>query len=88
MKTPLLTVAPETPADDERVIAAGYQRWLTPLLIALPLGTAYFAEMKWVIAVGFAAILAIAHESGGRLYDLCIRLRRTNALLTAGKSGN
>ena len=88
MKTPLFTVAPETSADDERVIAVGYQRWITPLLVALPLGTAYFAEMKWVIAVGFATLLVVSHESGGRLYDLCIRLRRTNALLTARKSGN
>jgi hypothetical protein len=88
METPLLTVAPETPADDERVIAAGYQRWITPLLVALPLGTAYFAEMKWVIAVGFAALLVVAHENGGRLHDLCIRRRRTNVLLSERKSGN
>jgi hypothetical protein len=34
MKAPLLSVGPENMADDEHVIAAGYQRWLIPVLRA------------------------------------------------------
>jgi hypothetical protein len=74
--------APETTTDDERFIARGYQTWLTPLLALIPFGVASYADTKWVVATGFAVTLYLVHEIGGRLYDLCIRARRTNLLLS------
>lgn len=78
----LLTVGPASMADDEHRIGAGYQRRLGPIYVAVPLVVASFTDTKWVVAVGCAAILAMLHEAGGRLHDLCIRARRTNLLLT------
>jgi hypothetical protein len=51
------------------------------VLVAVPLLVAGVADLKWVVAVGFSAGLALLHEAGGRLHDLCIRARRTNVLL-------
>lgn len=77
----LHTVGPADMGEDEHKIGAAYQTWMTLLLAAAPLATAYFFDTKWVIAVGFAAALAQLHEAGGRLHDLCIRLRRTNIMI-------
>jgi hypothetical protein len=69
--------------EDEHRIGSGYQLWLAPLLCAIPLATAYFAsDLRWTVAVGAAVVIGQLHEVGGRLYDLCIRVRRTNAILT------
>ncbi|MGX5827156.1 hypothetical protein [Mesorhizobium sp. 43Arga] len=68
-------------ADDEKVIGAGYQRWLAPVLVAIPLVAAYYLDIKWVMAISAAILIFMALESGGRQHDLCIRLRRTNLLL-------
>jgi hypothetical protein len=81
MKTPLLSVGAETAEDDEHVIASGYQTWLALVLGAVPFIVASFAETKWVIASGLAAVIVLAHETTGRLHDLSVRLRRTNLLL-------
>lgn len=78
----LHSVGPSTPSEDEQVIGAGYKIWLAPLMIAAPFVTAYFADTKWVVAVGFAVVISLSNEAGGRLHDLCIRLRRTNILLS------
>jgi len=93
MKAPLLSVGPETTGDDEHVIASGYQNWfLLALLCAVPITVAIFADTKWVVAAGSAAILIITHAFDGRLHDICIRLRRTNLLLrdlnTTGETGS
>lgn len=77
----LHTVGPESMLEDERTIGCGYQRNLLAVMAAIPLATAYFADIKWVIAVSAALLVAQGHEAGGRLHDLCIRLRRTNILL-------
>lgn len=70
-------------ATDEKKIRAGYFGWASlalpfaPLLVA-----AYVDDTKWVIAVGFAVLIYAASDAGGRLHDLCIRLRRTNEILS------
>jgi hypothetical protein len=81
MKAPLTSVGPSNFADDEHTITRGYQRWLTPFLIAIPLAVASFLDTKWVVAVSASVVIGMAHEAGGRLHDLCIRNRRTNLLL-------
>jgi hypothetical protein len=84
----LHSVGPKDMGEDEHRIGSGYNMWAGPLLGAIPLVAAYFqTEIKWVIAIGLAVIIAQIHEAGGRLYDLCIRLRRTNILIsTAGQT--
>ena len=77
----LHTVGSETMAEDERKIGRAYQTWLAPVYFAAPVVAANYVDMKWVVALGIGAALANLHEIGGRLHDLCIRLRRTNILL-------
>jgi hypothetical protein len=69
-------------SEDEHVIGKGYQLGLNLLLMAAPLGVAYFSDIKWVVATGFAVAFPMLNEIGGRLYDLCIRMRRTNILIS------
>jgi len=80
----LHAVGPETMAGDEHVIGRGYQLGLNCVLGIVPIGVAYFAEMKWAIAVGLTILLPMVNELGGRVHDLCIRLRRTNILVRDG----
>jgi hypothetical protein len=78
----LHSIGPKDMGDDEHQIGRSYQLWLAPILCAMPLATAYFSgDLKWVVAVSAAVLIAQMHEAGGRLYDLCIRIRRTNLLL-------
>jgi hypothetical protein len=77
----LHTVGPANAVEDERVIGAGYQDWLTRALWVVPIIVASFADTKWVVAVGFGAMLLMLHQVCGRLHDLCIRSRRTNIIL-------
>ena len=80
----LLSVAPENMAEDEQHIARGYRSGWKTLMVAAAImfGTAHFAtEIKWVVAVGFVLVVAVIIEAEGRLYDLCIRLKRTNSLI-------
>lgn len=78
----LHSVGPNNMVEDEHKIGEGYKLWVSPLLCALPMATASFAsDIKWTIAVSAAVVIGLLHEAGGRLYDLCIRLRRTNLLL-------
>jgi hypothetical protein len=81
----LLSVGPSDSAQDEQVIGAGYQRFAGLLIAAAPLVLAEFVSTKWLIAICAALALAELHEAGGRLHDLCIRLRRTNLLLRTEK---
>jgi len=80
----LHAVGPETMAGDEHVIGRGYQLGLNSVSGIVPIGVAYFAEMKWAIAVGLTILLPMVNELGGRVHDLCIRLRRTNILVRDG----
>jgi hypothetical protein len=83
MAKPLLSFGPETVADDEQQIADGYRGgWKVPTIAAVVLGaTAHYSETKFVVAVAAFFIVAAVCFAEGRLYDLCIRLRRTNILL-------
>lgn len=80
----LHTVGPESATEDERVIGKAYQAWLGPVYIAGPIIATSYLETKWVIAGSLGVALVMLHEIGGRLHDLCIRLRRTNILLRDG----
>jgi hypothetical protein len=77
----MLTVGPASMAEDERVISKGYRQGLGALLSIVPFGVAAYADLKWVVAASAAVLISQNHEAGGRLYDLCIRLRRTNTML-------
>ena len=77
----LHTVGPESMGEDEHSIGKAYQTWLAPLFMVGPLVATQYLEQKWVIAIGVGMALVMLHEIGGRLHDLCIRLRRTNILL-------
>ncbi len=79
----LLSIAPKTMAEDEQVIAKGYvssKKWLFVYSLT-PLVTAYFFETKWVVAAGFFWVSVFLVDAGDKLYDLCIRVKRTNELL-------
>jgi hypothetical protein len=75
---------PETMADDEKAIAKGYRTgyWLKVMFGGILVGAAYSEELKWVIVAGFIVLVYVCDEIASRLYDLCIRLRRTNELLS------
>ena len=77
----LHTVGPTSLAEDEHKIGSAYQTWFVPIYFLAPLLAVQYLEMKWVIALSIGAALVNLHEIGGRLHDLCIRLRRTNILL-------
>lgn len=76
----LHTVGPADVYEDERVIGKGYTH-AVGMLAVIPLVVAYFADTKWVMASGLAVLIPMTNEAGGRLHDLCIRLRRTNLIL-------
>lgn len=79
----LHTVGPADMAEDEHKIGKAYQTWLISVYMFVPFAiAAYVPDIKWLIAYGIAALTMNAHESGGRLHDLCIRLRRTNLLIS------
>lgn len=78
----LHTVGPENMVEDEHRIGKGYHLWLLPILFGAPILATKFFEEKWVIAFSIGAALSMLHEISGRLHDLCIRLRRTNLLLS------
>lgn len=78
----LHAVGPVDMTDDERKIGKGYVTWLPLVYGVVPFAiAAYVPDVKWLVAYGIAALTINAHEAGGRLHDLCIRLRRTNLLL-------
>jgi VIT1/CCC1 family predicted Fe2+/Mn2+ transporter len=79
----LLSVGPESPSDDEGFIAKGYTSFAPILGALLPIGlTYYFGSTKDLILTGLAVLVVLGFFIEGRLHDLCIRLRRTNMLLT------
>ena len=77
----LHSVAPETPQEDELKIGKGYQVWLNVILLAGPIIAFQFLSFEYVVVGSIGVALLLLHEAGGRLYELCIRLRRTNVLL-------
>jgi uncharacterized membrane protein len=79
----LNSVGPENMSEDEHVIGDGYQLGINSLLGSIPFAVAYFFDTKWVVASGLAIVLVMLNEVGGRLHELCIRLRRTNILINS-----
>ncbi len=78
----LHSVGPADMAEDEQVIGRGYKLNAAYILAVAPCAVAYWtADLKWTVAISAAIIIGQLHESGGRLYDMCIRLRRANLLL-------
>lgn len=84
MPKPLLSVSPVDMAEDEQRIADSYRKnWWIVLANALPLGAvAYQGDLKAIVATGFILVIMAIYGAEGRLFDLCIRLRRTNVLLS------
>jgi hypothetical protein len=75
--------------DDEKVIGRGYQIGFGHLLASIPIiCLAVGISFEWVIVGCAAIIMAQLHEHGGRLHDLCIRLRRSNLLLRDSRLTN
>ena len=71
-----------TSMKDEAEIGKGYRALGQVIYPAIPLAVAYYADTKWVVAAGFAALLVVLIViADGRLQELCIRARRTNVLL-------
>jgi hypothetical protein len=80
----MLYPATGTTADDETFIARSYWQPIgVGLLILAPLGVAYYADTKWVLAVGIGVMLIMLNEIAARLYDICIRVQRTNLILSS-----
>jgi hypothetical protein len=77
----LHTVGPTSMSEDEERIGKEYQIWLTPFLIFGPIVALQWLKPQTVAFITAGVALALLHEAGGRLHDLCIRLRRTNLLL-------
>ena len=80
----LLSVGPKSQAEDEMIIGKAYrsgQRQSAIFFVAIA-ATAYYTELKYVLALGFILVLFSASSIENRVYDLCIRLRRTNILLS------
>lgn len=75
------TVGPETAHEDEVRIGKAYQTWLVPILALGPWVALKFFEPEPILVVVSGVALVLLHEAGGRLHDLCIRLRRTNILI-------
>ena len=79
----LLSYGPETMREDEQAIAKGYRtgRALSSVAIVAVIGAAYYGDTP-VLAVGFGSLFLLVNDVSSRLYDLCIRLRRTNKILS------
>ena len=84
----LLSTGPRDAREDEEKIGKGYMQWLTPFLLLWPVVGAQYLDFKTVALWSLGIALVMLHEIGGRLHDLCIRLRRTNMLLNAQLSSH
>jgi hypothetical protein len=73
---------PKSAADDETFIESRHSLGFLLFLTTLPIAVAVFADTKWVVAAGFAAILVLANAMSRLLDELRIRVRRTNLLLS------
>lgn len=79
--TMLLSVSPKTMSEDEHVIAKGYkkQTGITLFIILAGFASTYL-DLKYVVAAGCLIIFGAVTFCEARLYDLCIRLKRSNHL--------
>jgi len=77
-----LSVGPVSPYEDERAIAKGYASILPYIVPVTMLALAvYFGTLRELIGAGLLVVVSVGLAIEARLYDLCIRLRRTNILL-------
>jgi hypothetical protein len=72
--------------DDEKIVAKGYnQGQIIVLILAVIPGVAlWYGDDKAAAYLGFIVIVYLLNDAVGRLYDLTIRLSRTNELLVDG----
>jgi hypothetical protein len=72
-------------ADDESEVRKGYNqgRLQAGLMSTAILGAAYFGD-RAAVAVGVVVLTYLLSDVGDSLYDLTIRLSRTNELLVDG----
>ncbi len=82
MTARLLSVAPHDMQEDEQAIAKGYRSWGWNFLALIPFGVAYYASIEYVVAASAFVVVLFLNSVEARLYDLCIRLRRTNSLIS------
>jgi hypothetical protein len=75
-------VGPTSPHEDEHVIGKGYANYAPYSCLAVLGLVYYFGTTKQLIAVAAALLVFLGWLIEGRVHDLCIRLRRTNLLLT------
>ena len=78
----LLYVSPKDVVQDEQFIAKGYRKQLIIMVVVLAAGWAStYVDLKTVIVAGFLTIFCAVSFAESRLYDLCVRIKRTNYLL-------
>ena len=72
-------------AEDEERIGEGYRsgHWAQMVVVMVLVITAFYFETKFVVAAAAICIFTAQQKAEARLFDLCIRLRRTNQLLSA-----
>jgi hypothetical protein len=77
----LLSVSPTTMAEDEHAIAAGYKKQVgVTVFIVIAACLSAYLDLKYVVAFGFVLTFGALTFCEARLYDLCIRLKRSNHL--------
>ena len=83
-----LGFAAKTMEEDEHKIADGYRHGQKLIFAgSLIMGAVvYWGELKHVVGAGAFLTFVALISAEGRLYDLCIRLRRTNELLKGQSS--
>lgn len=81
-KESLLSISPKNMSEDEQVIAKGYRNKTYFFLAILPLAIALFFDTKYVVATAAFLIIIIMNDVEARLYDLCIRIKRTNTIIS------
>jgi hypothetical protein len=77
----LLSVSPKTMGEDEQTIGRGYKKQGSMIVGLMVLGAiGHFLDLKDVVAAGFLMVIGAMSFAEARLYDLCIRLKRSNHL--------
>ncbi len=73
--------------DDEKMIDKGYRngQLILAILAVPPVALFYSGNEKIAFCWGFLVVVYLLNDMVNRLYDLCIRLSRTNELLVDGR---
>jgi hypothetical protein len=74
---------PDTWRGDETRIANRYKRihWEYAGTAAIMAPAAYFLDLKYVVAIGFALLILTVSALDARTYDIAVRLRRAVLVL-------